>query len=166
MTLVVDFADFPDAVRRFGAGEGDCVFYKRVGEAVHLTYLNPTSGVQVVSFAQGSEGDVKADLERQGFCTMKGTWVTEASLEHLAQLTSETYVAAVAYETRRGPGLWLDCFPTPPTEGAVLRAIFDEFVSEGMLDEGSFEQFIHEGKPNVRILDPEDIERFLKQKPR
>lgn len=164
MTLVVDYKDFTDAVKRYGLGDNDCVCYKRAGDSLHLTFVNPETGVQVVSFANEKEADIKVKLEAEGFCTSKGTWVTEASLEHLAQLTSETYVAAVAYETRKGPGLWVDAFPTPPSEGAVLRAIFDEFVSEGLLDERAFEQFVHDAKPTVRILDPDDIERFLKQK--
>ncbi len=164
MTLVVDYEGFAEALKKFGEGGKDCVFLKKVGDSVHLTYVNPRSGIQIVSFASGNEVKVKAELESAGLCTMPGTWVTEASLEHLAQLTTESYVAAVAYDTRKGPGLWLDAFPTPPTEGAVLRAIFDEFVSEGLIDERAFEQFIHDAKPVVRILDPEDIERFIKQK--
>ena len=47
---------------------------------------------------------------------------------------------------------------------SVLRAIFEEFVSEGLIDERSFETFIAEARPIVRILDPEDLERFVKQK--
>jgi hypothetical protein len=166
MTLVVDYKDFFAAVKRHGIGDdSDCVYYKRVGDSINLTYVNPQTGVQVVSFSPEGEGEVTAALEAQGLCGSKGTWVTEASLEHLTQLASETYIAAVAYDTKKGPGLWIDALPTPPSEGAVLRAIFDEFVSEGLLDERAFEQFVHEAKPTVRILDPSDIERLLKQKP-
>jgi len=164
MTLVVDFAGFVDAVRRYGVGGNECVYTTRKGETVHLTYVNPQTGVQIVSFLNGSEDAARAKLDEVGLGTAKGTWVTEASLEHLAQLTSETYVAAVAYDTRKGPGLWVDSYPFPPTEGGVLRAIFDEFVSEGILDERAFEQFIHDAKPVVRILEPVDLERFIKQK--
>ena len=32
------------------------------------------------------------------------------------------------------------------------------------MEDGDFEQFIHEARPNVRILDPADVERFIKQK--
>jgi len=164
MTLVVDFASFAAAVKRYGEGADDCIYYKKAGETIHLTFVNPKTGVQIISFSTGKEDDVRKGLLDEGLCMMKGTWVTEASLEHLAQLTSDTYIAAVSYETRNGPGLWVDAFPAPPTEGGVLRSIFDEFVSEGLLDEGGFEQFIHEAKPQVRILDPDDIDRFIKQK--
>ena len=164
MVLVVDYPSFVPAVKRYGTGEDDCVYTKRAGENLLLSYVNPKTGVQVLAFGIGKEEDVLARLDAEGLCSSKGMWVTEASLEHLAQITSETYVAAVAYETRKGPGLWVDAYSTPPSEGTVLRAIFDEFVSEGILDERAFETFISEARPQVRILDPDDLERFVKQK--
>lgn len=138
--------------------------YRRVGDSIHFSYLNPDTGVQVVAMYVGREADALARLSEAGFETMKGTWVTEASLELLAQLSGETFVAAVAYETKRGPGLWMDGYPYPPTEAVVLRAIFEEFVSEGYLGEGDFEVFLSEAKPIVQILSPADLERFIKQK--
>lgn len=164
MVLVVDYPSFVPAVQRYGTGENDCVYTKRAGDSLLLSYVNPATGVQVLAFGIGKEEDVVARLEAEGHCVARGLWVTEASLEHLAQIANETYVAAVAYETRKGPGLWIDAYATPPTEGAVLRAIFEEFVSEGLIDERSFETFIAEARPQVRILDPEDLERFVKQK--
>jgi hypothetical protein len=164
MVLVVDYPGFVPAVKRYGVGNDDCVYTKRAGESLLLSYVNPTTGVQVLAFGIGKEGDVVARLESEGLCVSKGLWVTEASLEHLAQLTNETYVAAVAYETKKGPGLWIDGYATPPSEGSVLRAIFEEFVAEGVLQERAFETFIAEARPTVRILDPEDLERFVKQK--
>ena len=165
VTLVVDYGEFADAVKRYGEAE-QCVMYKRVGDSVHLTYVCPNSGVLVVSFFVGSDEEAKRDLEAAGFCVTKGTWVTEASLEHLSQVVGDAYIVGVSYETRHGPGLWLDAFPTPPSEGTVLRAVFDEFVSEGQLGEDNFEEFLREARPQVRILAPNDIERFLEQKPR
>lgn len=164
MTLVVDFPEFADAVRRHSRDGDCCVMHRRVGDSTQFSYVNPDTGVQVVSMLVGTEADALKKLEQAGFKTMKGTWVTEASLELLAQLSGETFVAAVAYETRLGPGLWMDCYPYPPTEGTVLRTIFEEFVSEGFLGKGDFEVFLHEAKPMVRILSPSDLERFMKQK--
>jgi len=164
MTLVVEYPNFVPAVKRYGLGSDDCVYLKRAGERILLSYVNPNSGTQVLAFAVGSEDDVVERLGSEGLCVSKGVWVTEASIEHLAQATNETYIAAVAYETRKGPGLWIDAYATPPSEGSVLRAIFEEFVSEGILDERSFETFIAEAHPHVRILEPSDVERFIKQK--
>jgi len=164
MVLVVDYPSFVPSVKRYASGEDDCVYIKRAGESLLLSYVNPRSGVQVLAFGIGREEDVIARLEQEGLCVATGLWVTEASLEHLAQVSNETYVAAVAYETKKGPGLWVDAYATPPSEGSVLRAIFEEFVSEGLIDERSFETFIAEARPIVRILDPEDLERFVKQK--
>jgi hypothetical protein len=164
MTLVVDFSEFCDAVKRFGAGDGDCVMHRRVRGSVLLTYVNAQSGVQVVSFHPGPEQDAIAAVQARGLCLMKGMWATEASLEHLEQIAGEAYIAAVSYETKDGPGLWMDAYPVPPSEGSVLRGIFDEFVSEGLLSESDFERFIHEARPIVRVLDPDHVERFLKMK--
>lgn len=164
MTLVVDYPSFVPAVKRYGKGDDDCVYLKRAGDNLLLSYVNPDSGIQVLAFGIGKEDEVTERLDAEGLCVAKGLWVTEASLEHLAQISTETYIAAVAYETRKGPGLWVDAYATPPSEGTVLRAIFEEFVSEGLIDERSFETFIAEARPQVRILDPEDLERFVKQK--
>ncbi len=164
MTLVVDYPNFVPSVKRYGEGSDDCVYLKRAGESILLSYVNPNSGIQVLAFAVGTEDEIVARLDSEGLCVSKGVWVTEASIEHLAQATNETYIAAVAYETKKGPGLWIDAYATPPSEGTVLRAIFDEFVAEGIIDERSFETFIAEARPQVRVLDPEDIERFIKQK--
>ena len=165
MTLVVDYPGFIEAVKRYCAGKDDCIFYKKVGDSLHLSYVNAGSGVQIISSTSaGSIDEARAEVVKAGFCLNKGTWVTEASIEHLAQLATEVYVAAVSYETRKGPGLWMDAYSAPPTEGSVLRSIFEEFVSEGIMEDGDFEQFIHEARPNVRILDPADVERFIKQK--
>lgn len=166
MTLVVDFAEFPEAVTQFKSDGECCVMYRRVGDSTHFTYVNPQLGVQVVSMQFGSEKDGIADLESRGFATLRGMWVTDASLEHLEQLAGDTYVAAVAYETKKGPGLWIDAYPYPPTEGTVLRTVFEEFVNQGLLDEREFERFIQEGKPMVRVLSPTDAEQYLKEKRR
>lgn len=166
VTLVVEFAQFVEAVRRFGEPEGGCVLRKVVGDVVHLTHVNASAGVQIVSLFQGGEEDVERTLSAEGLRTMRGVWVTEASLEHLARVAGEAHIAAVAYQTPDGPGVWMDAFPTPPSEGEVLRAIFDEFVTEGLLVARDFDTFLDEAKPQVRVLGPEEIERFLKQKPR
>ncbi|HWP31367.1 MAG TPA: hypothetical protein VNK96_06555 [Fimbriimonadales bacterium] len=165
MTLFVEFPEFLRAVKMFG-GEPTacCLMLKAIRDSVHLTYADPKSGVHVSSFCVGTEDEVTAKLKAEGFETMRGMWVSEASLEHLAKLSGETYVAAVAYTTKAGPGLWMDAYPTPPSEGTVLRTIFEEFVAEGYLGENEFERFLEEGNPTVRILGPLEIEKFLKQK--
>ncbi len=164
MTLVVDFAEFVESVKRYGCDEGPCVYYKVMDDSVHLSYANPEKGIQIISYVVGDEQTAKKELESKGIMAKKGSWVTEASLEHLAQLTGEAYVAAVAYETRQGPGLWLDAFPTPPSEGTVLRSIFEEFVTEGLLDEKDYERFLTDARPQVRILKPVEIDTFIKAK--
>ncbi len=164
MTLIVDYSEFADAVQRYGEAGDCCVMYRKRSDCIHLTFVDAKTGVHIVSQTPKPEAEVKRELEAVGFATLKGSWVTEASLDLVAQAESETYVAAVAYETREGPGLWMDAYSTPPADGSVLRAIFEEFVSEGLLGENDFESFLVEARPQVRILGPNDIEHFIKQK--
>lgn len=164
MTLVVEFSEFASSARRYGAGADNVIYLKPVADSVHLTYVNPASKVQIVSFYVGTEESAKKQLEADGFTTARGTWVTEASLEHLARVTGDAYIAAVAYQTPAGPGLWMDSSPTPPLESTVLKAIFHEFVDEGLLGDDQYEAFIEQAAPIVRILSPEDIQTFLRQK--
>ena len=164
MTLVVDFSEFADAVQRYGEAGDCCVMYRLRSDGLHLTFVDAKTGVHIVSQTPKSETEVRRELEAKGFATLKGSWVTEASLDLVAQKDTETYVAAVSYETKEGPGLWMDAYSAPPPEGAVLRGIFEEFVNEGLLGEDDFELFLTGARPQVRILGPAEIEHFIKQK--
>lgn len=164
MTLIVDYPEFADAILRYGEVGDCCVMYRQRSDGLQLTFVDAKTGVHIVSKAQKSETEVRRELEAKGFATLKGSWVTEASLDLVAQEESEVYVAAVSYETKEGPGLWMDAYSTPPPEGGVLRAIFEEFVNEGLLGEDDFEAFLTESRPQVRVLGPTEIEHFIKQK--
>lgn len=164
MTLVVDFSEFGQSVKRYGLSDECVVYVKPVADSVHLTYVNPQSGIQIVSFYAGTETAAREKLEGLGFRAAKGTWVTEASLEHLARIAGEGTIVAVAYETPDGPGLWLDAWPTPVLDSTALKSLFEEFVAEGHLREDQYEEFLEHAKPVVQILSPEDVQRFIAQK--
>lgn len=164
MTLVVEFDEFIRSVRRYAASDEPLVYYKPARELVHLTYVNPVSNVQVVSFFAGSADSAVAALEAAGVAAAKGTWVTEASLEHLSQIAGEAYISAVAYQTHDGPGLWMDASPVQPLESTVFLTMFNEFVAEGHLKEEDYELFIANAMPTVRVLTPDDVQRFIAPK--
>lgn len=164
VTLIVEFPEFVEVLKRFGSPTARIVFYRRTPHQVHLTYANPERGIEVVSSFLGSVAEVSRRLTEEGYEALPGMWISEASLEYWAKMTGNLCVAGVAYHTPSGPGLWMDAYPSPPTEAQVLRSLFEEFVAEGLVKENEFERFLVEARPQVQILSPEDVERFLANK--
>lgn len=163
MTLFVDYETFPAAVRRHCSGSLAAVYVQLRGSVPVLSFFEPSCNVHVVCIADDrAPEEVEEELKARGFEVLHGLWVSEASIEQMLEAARATYVAAVAYNARGGPGLWMDAYPFHPTEGTVLRALFGEFVSEGLLQEDDFELFLREAQPIVRILTPEDAERFIR----
>ncbi|GIV03017.1 MAG: hypothetical protein KatS3mg015_1847 [Fimbriimonadales bacterium] len=165
MTLFVEFDRFADAVRRHAGGGEPIVYLQMRGLVPLVTFYDAASGVHIISTAEErSVAKVQSELAAEGFTVEQGLWVSEASIEHMLEVARATYVVAVAYEAAGGPGVWMDAYPYHPTEGTVLRAMFEEFVDEGLLGEDDFELFLREAQPLVRVLTPEDAERFIEAK--
>lgn len=162
MTLFVDYETFPAAVRRHCSGPQAAVYVQLRGSVPVISFFEPSCGVHVVSIADDRAAEeVEGEMKAHGFEVLRGLWVSEASIEQMLEAARATYVAAVAYNARGGPGLWMDAYPFHPTEGTVLRTLFGEFVSEGLVQEDDFELFLREAQPIVRILTPEEAERFI-----
>lgn len=163
VTLFVEYAAFHEAVQQHCSCPAATVYVQLRGSVPVLTFFEPSCGVHVVCIADDrAPEEVEAEMRGHGFNVSRGLWVSEASIEQMLEAARATYVAAVAYNARGGPGLWMDAYPFHPTEGTVLRTLFGEFVSEGLLQEGDFELFLREAQPIVRILTPEDAERFIR----
>jgi len=163
VTLFVDYETFPAAVRRHCAGAQATVYVQLRGSVPVISFFEPSCSVHVVCIADDrASEDVEAEMRAHGFEVLHGLWVSEASIEQMLEAARATYVAAVAYNAKGGPGLWMDAYPFHPTEGTVLRTLFVEFVSEGLLRQDDFELFLREAEPIVRILTPEDAERFVR----
>jgi len=165
VTLFVEFDCFAEAVRRYAGGGAPVVYLQMRGLVPLVTFYDSASGVHIISAAEErSATKVQADLTAQGFTVEPGLWVSEAAIEHMLEVARATYVVAVAYQATGGPGVWMDAYPYYPTEGTVLRAMFEEFVDEGLLGEEDFDLFLREAQPLVRVLTPEDAERFIEAK--
>ena len=102
-------------------------------------------------------------LIESGLEVFEGEWSedrTEASEEEPA-----LYVAAIAYRSKeRAPGLWVDAFESPPIQGQVLKALYDEFLENGEIQDVSFEEFVRISEPTVVIVSPEDLSAFARSK--
>lgn len=95
----------------------------------------------------------------------RGSWSQGTDLPDREISISEAYVAAIAYQSsEHKPGIWVDAFPSLPTQVQALRALFDEFRATGEIAEVSFEEFVRLANPNVVIVGPAEIHSFLTQK--
>lgn len=162
MILRVPFEGFASAVERV-LGIRD-VYVTGHFEGALVSAGDPGKGTIVQAVSRLKPDDTVSALEELGFAAFEGRWGADQDLE-MATSSTESFVAAVAYQSGDGrPGLWLDAFPTLPTQLQVLRTLFDEFRQTGELPEVVFDDFVRLAKPNVIILAPSDVRSFLSQK--
>ena len=75
------------------------------------------------------------------------------------------YIAAIAYKSSdEMPGLWVDAFSETPTVAVAIKALYDEFRDTGEIGDISLEEFVRVANPNVTIVGPNELERFLAAK--
>lgn len=158
MILQVAYEDLIDELRTRLPNERAYVDGQPFGGSV--ISCGTLEGALIVQAVSASPpGKVTEDLRAAGIEVRKGNWSDGQAQEPSMQF----YVAAVAYRSREmKPGLWLDATVQEPTAADVLRKVFDEFRENGELSADiSFEEFIRLAHPNVGILKPSDVERFL-----
>lgn len=161
MLLRVELGDFPNSVDRF-IGHRVVALSKRQN-AVIATAASPEKHTIVVTTALKPMAEVEEQLKQAGFEIVRGEWHEGGPLEVEGQSGADAFVAAVAYKSREEmPGLWMDAFPHEPTTGEVLKALYDDFAATGDLEDVPFEEFVRVAHPNVVILRPDDIAKFLK----
>ncbi len=158
MILRVPFEGFADAVRRCTSGE-EAYVTNRNG-LVWATAGEPGKGIIVAAAADVAPEEARKRLKDAGLMVHDGSWResdSDASLEEGGQ----THVAAVAYRSGEpSPGLWMDAFPSPVTQSQVLRAMYEEMVQNGEIDEVGFEEFVRVAEPNVVVLSPEEVAAY------
>ena len=62
------------------------------------------------------------------------------------------------------PGVWVDAYSEQPSAAMALKGLYDEFRSTGEVGEISFEEFVRLALPNVVIVSPLEIEKFIESK--
>ena len=164
MVLQVAFEDFPDTVRRV------------LGEAVEA-YIAHSNGVTLATATADGKATVvaattsdpldeaKTRLVEQKLRVFEGRWTDDVKLEHEGTDLEDIYIAGVSYKTEAGPpGIWIDAYPTLPTQVQVLKAMYEEMINTGESANVSFEEFVRLSDANVVVTSPSDIRSYLAQK--
>lgn len=153
--------NFADAVDRF-VGRRLAALSKRP-DGVVATAAAPEKHTVVAAGSSRPMAEVEEFLKGAGFDVVPGEWRDGDSFNLDPSSGSSSYVAAVAYRSREEmPGLWMDAFPHEPTTGEVLKALYDDFAATGDLEDVPFEEFIRVAHPNVVILSPDDVAKFVR----
>lgn len=162
MTLQVPFESFPAVLERvLGIRH---VFLTAHSSGTLVTAAEPGRTALVASVAPLPVPEARKFLEEAGLEVFDGAW-SGVDGTNLACENAEAYVASIAYQSTEGrPGVWVDAFPSLPTQVQVLRAMYDEFRETGELSDVSFEEFVRLANPTVVILSPSDLRSFLGQK--
>ena len=159
MILRVEFDQFPETVKRLLPNAQ--AYVAGQGSGALATAADLKSGVLVVSSVVSTAEEASAQLKQAGLEVFQGQWsLDDGGLEGQGVAT---FVAAVAYVSEDAkPGLWLDAYPAEPTLAQVMRGMYDEFVANGEVgEEVSLEEFIRLANPNVLIVPPEHLAKYV-----
>jgi hypothetical protein len=162
MTLQVSFDQFAETVKRLLNQEEAYVSPHEAGSLV--TAANPEKSIVVASVTPLTPEVVVASLKDIGLNVYEGTWLTQEEIVTQIAAPTPTYIAAVSYRSSGDKaGIWVDAYPSLPTQVTVLKTMFEEFRSTGEVDDVAFEEFVQIANPNVVIITPAEIESFLRQ---
>lgn len=163
MTLQVSFDRFAETVKRLLNLQEAYVVRHNPGTLV--TAAKPEKSIVVASVAPTPVEVTTSQLKESGIEVFEGTWLTAEEIMAQGEPEAKPYIAAVSYRSSGDKaGVWVDAFPTMPTQVAVLRSMFEEFRATGELDEIPFEEFSTLANANVVIVSPAEIESYLRQK--
>ena len=164
MVLRVEFEKFAATSKKLlKVGE---VFLTSRGTGALATAADPDKDLLVAAVTSHSLAEAKATLEETGMAVNSGEWSLGGEGLEINQVGCELHIGAVAYHSKDSkPGLWVDAFAEPRNQTQVLRAMFDELRDTGELAEVSFEEFIRLANPNVVVLSPTDLSRFVEEHP-
>jgi hypothetical protein len=162
MVLRVEFEQFAAACKKLLKVEE--VFLTERGSGTLATAGEPGKGLIVATVGKLGFAEAKAALEESGVKVSSGEWSLSGEGLEINEAGCELHVGAVAYHSKDSkPGLWIDAFAEPRNQTQVLRAMFDELRETGEMPEVSFEEFIRLANPNVIVLAPSDLMRFVEQ---
>lgn len=163
MTLHVPFDQFAKTVTHFLSTKD--VFVSAQGFGSLLTAAQPEKGLLIVCHADSAPTSTKEKLVQDGMTCFEGAWKLSDDVTTEEEGLTEAYIAAVSYKSGESmPGVWVDAHRTLPSQVQVLRVMYDEFRETGELPEVSFEEFVRLSEPNVVIVSPHEIQRFVDRK--
>lgn len=162
MTLHVEFDRFSDEAKRHL--KNPVAYLARLENRTHATAADPAGGVLISASSNLSMEDAKNLLVAKGMEVAHGGWSHNVAgiSDSLGELP---YIAAIAYKSSdEMPGLWVDAFSETPTVAVAIKALYDEFRDTGEIGDISLEEFVRVANPNVTIVGPGELERFLAAK--
>jgi hypothetical protein len=163
MTLSVPIDQFAEAVRRV-LGQDDA--YVAPAESGSIaTAFSVVKKIRLVSSSPEPADRLCEILRSANLKVQGGQWVApEEALP--SEVHTPTYIAAIAYATgHTQPGIWVDAFPSLPTQAQALRSLFDEFKETGEIaDDVAFEEFVRQANPTVVIVSPTELRSFADSK--
>ena len=163
MTLQVAFDQFAETVKRLLKHEEAYVAPHTIGSIA--TSAKPSADVVVASVTRLSPEAAGSALKEAGLAVFGGTWLTPEEVMTPEINPVETYVAAVSYRSSGDKaGVWVDAYPSLPTQVAVLKAMYEEFRETGEMADVTFEEFVQMANPNVVVVTPAEVESFLREK--
>ena len=163
MTLQVAFDQFAETVKRLLKHEEAYVAPHTLGAIV--TSAKPEREIVVASISKLLPDAASDELKKEGLAVFSGTWLTPEEVITPDMVSSETFIAAVAYRSAgEKAGLWVEAYPVLPTQVTVLKTMYEEFRQTGETEDVTFEEFVQVANPNVVIVSPSEIESFLRQK--
>jgi len=163
MTLQVAFDQFAETVKRLLKHEEAYVAAHTIGSIA--TSAKPSGDVVVAAITKLNPDAAGDALKEAGMAVFNGTWLTPEEMMTPEINPTETYIAAISYRSSSDKaGIWVDAYPTLPTQVTALKAMYEELRQTGEMGDVSFEEFVQLSNPNVVIVTPAEIESFLKQK--
>lgn len=134
-----------------------------MGRGSLASAADPAKNLMIAATSLVNPAEATKLLEDAGMTVHSGTWLLESFELDDAPVTTG-YVAAIAYRTREAkPGVWLDAYDHEPTPAEVLKRLFDEFRETGELPEVTFEEFLRLAHPNVAVISPDEIVRYIER---
>lgn len=138
--------------------QGTRVYLAREGRFTVLTATDPDAKTVFCCRHAAPLEEARSQLESQGHTCFEGVWTTDSDYRSL----DEVYIAAVAYlSDEKQPGLWVDVTTDQPTPSAVMAKLLAEFHADGTLPDKDHDTFHKRARPNILILTPDQIQRFL-----
>ncbi|CAN5393108.1 hypothetical protein BH11ARM1_BH11ARM1_07830 [soil metagenome] len=161
MVLQVAWVDFADTVKRLVGENADAYICPHNGVTL-ATSSKVGDEVVVAALSTQNVEHSSAELQAAGINVYPGRWAADLELEQEGIDMAETYVAGVAYKRESGaPGLWIDAYPSAPTQMQVLKRMYDEFSRDGEMASIAFEEFVRLAEATVVVTKPDDIRRFV-----
>lgn len=162
MILHVEFEHFAAAVKRHM--KTPHAYVSRLESKTHVSAADPLANVLVSASTSLGMEEAQQKLVASGLETSHGGWA-EGGHGPSDSLGELPFVVAVGYKSGdEMPGVWLDAYAEVPTPAIVLKSIYDEFRQTGEIGDLAFEEFVRIASPNVVIVSPPEMERFLADK--